>query len=535
MSTMPSQSNVSAALNLYIYLDDANIPDGTSMSEIISKLSNDPRVLSSESSEFKDNFEALCAAVKSDPSIGDLIVSGQSDYMPGYEDVHGCVFTSPDGEAYVAFRGTGDGRWIDNGEGLGPNDSNVQKLAASYFDKVAEANGWNSGTDITITGHSKGGNLSQYITMASEKRFLIDRCISIDGQGFSPEAIERFKNLPGYEDQISKLWSISGESDIVNQLGYKIVPDGHDTYIDQNGDMSGVPIMKYHYLTNVLDENGQLRDTVDGPNDLGIYARTMSDEFMSLPPEQRKEAAIGIMTFIEAGMGKMDKSTSGFTGEDIVSAVNLTVPMLLYALHNSDFTTDSIVEMVLRSGVRVMTTKLYVATLFYVPIYIHFIDPFTTWAAGQIAQKLAQLKLRLSEICEAVIECLNNIGEGVRDLITLIQRGYNFVLRTIDDITTWFNENFNKGYRTAMSSPSIYINTDGYAQCAQRLANLYWKIRRIEGILDEVYWWHQMPLDEYHAVGNANRRVGSLSKIKKCKAYFDETANDFNEIERKYK
>lgn len=49
--------------------------------------------------------------------------------------------------------------------------------------KVAEAADvvLESYDSITVTGHSKGGNKAQYVTVLSDK---VDRCISMDGQGF---------------------------------------------------------------------------------------------------------------------------------------------------------------------------------------------------------------------------------------------------------------------------------------------------------------------------------------------------------------
>ena len=42
---------------------------------------------------------------------------------------------------------------------------------------------------ITVAGHSKGGNKAQYVTVLSDK---VDRCISMDGQGFSQEFIDKY-------------------------------------------------------------------------------------------------------------------------------------------------------------------------------------------------------------------------------------------------------------------------------------------------------------------------------------------------------
>ena len=57
--------------------------------------------------------------------------------------------------------------------------------------KVAEAADVVLGSydSITVTGHSKGGNKAQYVTVLSDK---VDRCISMDGQGFFQEFLNQY-------------------------------------------------------------------------------------------------------------------------------------------------------------------------------------------------------------------------------------------------------------------------------------------------------------------------------------------------------
>ena len=43
------------------------------------------------------------------------------------------------------------------------------------------------GNNITVTGHFKGGNKAQYVTIVTDR---IGRCVSFDGQGFSKEFLE---------------------------------------------------------------------------------------------------------------------------------------------------------------------------------------------------------------------------------------------------------------------------------------------------------------------------------------------------------
>lgn len=85
--------------------------------------------------------------------------------------------------------------------------SPYQQDAAEYFDSVMEELGVTDANNVYVTGHSKGGNQAQFVTLASKNAYLVDKCISMDGEGFSPEAIAYFKMIYGedfYEGQLQK-------------------------------------------------------------------------------------------------------------------------------------------------------------------------------------------------------------------------------------------------------------------------------------------------------------------------------------------
>ncbi len=91
--------------------------------------------------------------------------------------------TSSGNNATVIFRGTcGDFEWDDNSKGGTQPDTIQQKKALEYIEGLKEYD------NITVSGHSKGGNKSQYVAIESDK---VDRCVSFDGQGFSKEFLER--------------------------------------------------------------------------------------------------------------------------------------------------------------------------------------------------------------------------------------------------------------------------------------------------------------------------------------------------------
>lgn len=95
-----------------------------------------------------------------------------------------CFNEENSNEAIVAFRGTSasDNEWVDNVEGLNASDTKAQKEALDFIESLPF-------DDITVTGHSKGGNKAMYVTITSDK---VTRCVAYDGQGFSQEFIDKY-------------------------------------------------------------------------------------------------------------------------------------------------------------------------------------------------------------------------------------------------------------------------------------------------------------------------------------------------------
>lgn len=108
---------------------------------------------------------------------------------------HSAVFLSQEtGDAVVVFKGTqGAQEWMDNFQGGNTTDTDCQKSALAWYQEVYREQGLES-YEVTVSGHSKGGNKAKYITVLDG---TVDRCVSFDGQGFSDQFMEK------YADQIA--------------------------------------------------------------------------------------------------------------------------------------------------------------------------------------------------------------------------------------------------------------------------------------------------------------------------------------------
>ncbi len=228
------------------------------------------------------------------------------------------VFAHPNGDISVVFRGTGRGEWIDNGEGLsGISEDNVyhtykqdgtilssvtvnmdfatdqQVEALNWFRMIAAQNNWDDRTRITVSGHSKGGNKAQFVTMHST---LVKECFSFDGQGFSPEALASMKQTLGkaFDANRRRIISLSGNNDYVNVLGERSALPTHVAYCES--------AMGFHYIESMLELSGHLRPPCE-QGMLSRYIESVSAELMTLSPAVRQHAVLAVMNLFQNTIG----------------------------------------------------------------------------------------------------------------------------------------------------------------------------------------------------------------------------------------
>ena len=99
-------------------------------------------------------FEQMDKRTADNPAFGQLSVARKLDE----KDVRALCYTGPDDkDPVVVFRGTGGTKeaWTDNFEGAFVEETRIQKLAGDFI--RCDCGIYN---DITVTGHSKGGNLA---------------------------------------------------------------------------------------------------------------------------------------------------------------------------------------------------------------------------------------------------------------------------------------------------------------------------------------------------------------------------------------
>lgn len=146
-----------------------------------------------------------------------------------------CFGNGEKDQSCVIFRGTGGtyNAWYDNVTGEYEEDTKLQRAAADFV-----RNELNEYENITVSGHSKGGNLAQYVTVVCDDK--IDRCISYDGQGFGKNFIKshreeilssrnKITSISAYNDYVNiLLTAIAGKRLFMRNIGEGV--DGHSSF-----------------------------------------------------------------------------------------------------------------------------------------------------------------------------------------------------------------------------------------------------------------------------------------------------------------
>ena len=99
--------------------------------------------------------------------------------------------------------------WVENALGAAQKDNLEQLNGLDFYHDAIQAaraylGDYESNLNITVSGHSTAGNIAQYVTITYPKYEGfneindIDRCVSVDGQGFSLE----FLDYPEYKELI---------------------------------------------------------------------------------------------------------------------------------------------------------------------------------------------------------------------------------------------------------------------------------------------------------------------------------------------
>lgn len=547
-ATIQTQTEISAVLNLIPYLDkDFNYSEEVTLGDLISREESNFAKMDKNSGPYRC-FQLLKQAVSDNPEYGsiELVDQSSTNTTASWTDdlIQACTFRDADGNYYVTYRGTGDGRWGDNGDGMTAPSTQMQEAAAEYFDKMAEdylIEASNNGKKIIVTGHSKGGNEAQYVYMAAQHEEIIDSCISLDGQGFSEEAIREFKERYGdeYFEKLEKMFSVNGTNDFVHVLGIPIIPKDNTIYVgtSENG------VAGLHALENMIgDENGNYIGLSWTNPETGLpyeqgeiskLAAQLSEIMMEMNAEDLNGASIAIMIVIDAVMSKnFDALLSGefndymigklsVNPEDFVDLFAHGLPVVLETMFLTKEGRE-ILGQLLDAGfqwlfdnygvggviggliVGSMLLTFVVAPLIIDVILLANIVDFAIDTINKIVEISGKIEQFITDIREAVVAAINKIIAKLKSM--------------------------SDGYEEATANPQIIVDTYKLNNYAQRLRSVNTRITNLERRIDSLYWRVGL-LDLWNLI-QADILTGYSWRLCHCANYLSDTATDFVNVEK---
>ena len=220
-----------------------------------------------------------------------------------------------EGEATVVFRGTGGTyeAWADNVRGSYMKDTDIQKMADDFvrydcgiFDS------------ITVTGHSKGGNLAGYTAILNRDR--VRSCLAFDPQGYGIECI-RTHGLK-MRDASYNIKTVSAHNDYVNSLLTQVAKE--NVYVEnKRSDVVGRHSSYALLDACKFDENGNIinasADREFAMEQLSGLIRTTTALMNLLPGEGNEKVSEFLASLAAAALGNdVDKE---FKSERIREAV----------------------------------------------------------------------------------------------------------------------------------------------------------------------------------------------------------------------
>jgi hypothetical protein len=144
-----------------------------------------------------------------------------------------------------------------------------------------------------------------------------------------------------------------------------------------------------------------------------------------------------------------------------------------------------------------------------------------------IIKGLTELAMKVVDFAKQTIDAIKHIAHEVKEKIK------GFISDVANNISNWFKENFNAGYKYASANPVITVDTYKLRNYAQRLESINRRLRSLDSRLDSLYW-HVGLLDVWNLM-RADLMTGESRKINRIIHYLEETANLFEKVERNLK
>ena len=333
-------TNLSAVLELAVYLiasTGIDIKQGESLRAVLRRLGRMPNVS-------KQYLEQVRLFLENTPS-GQQITVFRTSIGSGYASPMNAVCFLDGDAAFILYRGTPDGGWVQNPISYGADicsanaadcvSSRIQADGLDFFNAcVAELATVGFTGRFVVGGHSQGGNVAEYVTVISGRTAQIDLCVSLDGPNHSTELYQCIITQYGQaylKEQAGKIIAVNGHNDFVNMQGQVdfAYPDNtfylktDDAWADENGHST---FPGWHDALYMMDRiNGGLLpyDAAQGP--VGKLMTRIVAVINTLSQEVQEDCSMAIMGLLELILGSKNWDDLKATGLDAGSILGLLI------------------------------------------------------------------------------------------------------------------------------------------------------------------------------------------------------------------
>ena len=270
--------------NINDFWNGAYENDGKTLGYVLDKVADDSVIADLRSEGKRDQKDSLRITGAEWADALEAARGNESIRSLSYVDVDSFAedgsrafcFASGD-QAYVVYRGTGSdptsggSEWADNFDGLWQSDTHAQRAALNYAEYAHAL----TGLDVTVTGHSKGGNKAMYAAVRSPH---VARCVSFDGQGFGTAFLARHGALVAKRAGVIGAYNLDG--DFVSPLLRPIA--GKMVWL--NGSRANGDLLKNHSPIALFGESAALASGADR-GALSVQVGRFSDFLLHAVPE----------------------------------------------------------------------------------------------------------------------------------------------------------------------------------------------------------------------------------------------------------
>lgn len=264
-------------------------------------------------------------------------------------ELRAVCFEGPDNDGHVtvAFRGTGGTykAWADNVRGGYMQDTDIQKMADDFI--RYECGVYES---VTVTGHSKGGNLAGYTTVTNRDR--VRSCIAFDPQGYGVDFRKAYEAK--VRDASYNIRIVCAHNDMVNpllcQIAHEIVyvRNERNGPVGRHGSFALLEACEFDDEGNIINATAKREFLMDGLSGLTRCAQAA----MNMLPNDGDERVSEFLASVAAGVLSEDASAEYRKEQIKESAASLAG----YCLNTVGIDTES------DPGVKLITESIYADT-----------------------------------------------------------------------------------------------------------------------------------------------------------------------------